>query len=87
MQPAAGDVGDAVDHVLDAIITQHLPDRADINPRRLQERLAHGAAEFLDAVADLQAGDVEDDLTGEAVAVGMQAGRGQAQNHVAGHDH
>ena len=86
VQPAAGDVGDAVHHALDAIVAKAPAGWPDVNPRRLQEGLADRPAQFLDVVVDLQPGHVEDDLPGEAVAVGVQPGGGQAQDHVVGGD-
>ena len=83
VQSAAGDVGDAVHHVLHAIVVQHLPDRLGVEDGRLQKRFADRAAEFFDVVADGMFGDVEHDFPREAVAVGMQARRGDADDRVA----
>ena len=83
-QAAARDVRDAVDHVLHLVVGQHAADRADVEPRGRKHRLAYRLAQLLDAIGCLMAGDLEDDLAGEAVAVGVQAGRGQPEHDVAG---
>ena len=52
----------------------------------VEQRLADRAAEFVDRIVELQAGDVEDDLAHQAVAVGVQAAGGDADDHVVGRD-
>ena len=84
VQPAAGDVGDGMHRVLHAIVRQDLPDGPDVDPRGREQGLADRRAKLLDVVRDLVPADVEGDLAGQAVAVGVQAGGGEPQHDVAG---
>ena len=53
---------------------------------RLEQLFADRAAELRQARPDAVAGDLEEQLAGEAVAVGVEAERGQPEDHVARRD-
>ncbi len=81
---AAGDVGDPVHDLLHAVVPQHRLHRTGVEPRRCEEHLADGAVfELRDAVGDAEAADLHDRLADEAVAVGVEAARGDPKGHVA----
>ena len=80
-QAAAGDVGDAVDDPLDAVVPVDRLHGADVDPGRLQVLVGEGPAELGDVVAGLHAG-VLGDLAREAVSVGVQARAGQPDDLV-----
>ena len=69
-------------HALHAVIAQHLSHGPNVNLRQRQQGLADRLAKLLDVIADAVLGDVENDSPGEAVAVRVQAGRGDADGHV-----
>ena len=58
---------------------EQLEDRPDVDLGRLEQDLAERAAEAVVVEVDLG----EQDLASERVAVGVQAGRGQADDRVA----
>ncbi len=86
VQSAAGDVGDAVDHALYLVVREHAADGPGVDRRRPQEDFADGRAARFDAIVDFEPGDVEHDLSHQAVAVGVDAVRGDAEHDVAGRD-
>ena len=85
-QAAAGDVGDAVHDPLDPVVAVDRLDGPHVDPRGLEQLVGHGPAQLVDEGVGRQAGVLEDDLPRQAVAVGMQARAGQADDLVAGAD-
>src|SRR5262249_26647645 len=77
-QAAAGDVGDAVDDPLDAVVAIDRLQGADVDPGRLQELVGDRPAQLRDERLGGQAGVLEGDPAGQAVAVGVEARAGQA---------
>ena len=79
-QPAAGDVAQRVH--LDGVDQRQAV--RGVDPGRLQQLLAEGAAELGDVAVQRPAGAVEEDVPDQRVAVGVQAGGRQGEHHVAG---
>ena len=73
----------ADDFLLDWIVLKNALDRLDIDPRRRQQLLSHGLAESVTWSCTFSRGMVEDNLARQTVAVGVQAGGGQAEDDVA----
>ena len=82
-QAAAGDVGDPVDDPLDPVMAVDRLHGPDVDPGRLEELVGDGPAQLGDERVGRQPGVVEGDLAGQAVAVGVQARAGQADDLVA----
>ena len=58
----------------------------EVTAVQLQEFLGDGGAQFVELRVHIVAGDFEEKLAGQRVAVGVEAGGGQAEQHVAGLD-
>src|SRR5262245_8551504 len=54
-----------------------------INPRWLEQFLAHGPAQLRDKIADFQTSVLKYDFANQAVTVGMQPGARQTENRIA----
>ena len=77
--PAAGDVR----HRLDAAAVEQRTDHRQVRAVRLEQRVADGAAELRHMTIDPQAQMLEHDPARQRVAVGVQPGRRNADQHVA----
>src|SRR4051794_33482707 len=69
--------------LLDRVMFEDVLDGAYVDARRLQQFLADGAAQFGYVIRRVQTGMLEDDLTRQAIAVGVQPRAGQPQDQVA----
>ncbi len=84
--PAARDVGHAMHDPLALVMIQDTKHRPRVKPRRLEQLVGHPDAEAGNLVAHRQPRRLEHDLADEAVTVGVDAARGQAEDDVAGGD-
>ena len=82
-EPAAGDVREGVD--VDAVEADEVEEVGGVDPGRLEELLAEGAAELVDVAVELPAG-VGDDPADEGVTVRVQPAGRQAEDDVTGDD-
>ena len=73
MQPAAGDVGDAVDHGFHFVVIEHVTDRAGVELRWLEQHIRDRATTALGFVIDPQSCVVEHNFSHQTKAVGMDA--------------
>ena len=86
VEATAGYMCDAVDHAFHFIVAEHVPDRAGVDRGRPQQDLADGRITWLANVVDFELRQVEDDFADEAIAVRVQAARGDAEHDMACRD-
>ena len=80
---AAGDVR----HPLDESRVEQRPHRAQVRPMRREQRLADASSPSSGTnVVRREAADVEEHAARQRIAVGVQTGRRQADQHIARHD-
>jgi len=88
-ETAAGDVGEGADDIGFAGFVEASEEGLDegtVGDMDLEEFVAEGAVESGGAAGDLQAELIEEDLAGEGIAIGMEAGRGHADEDIAAAD-
>ncbi len=83
---ASRDVCEAVDRGVALELLEQADDWFGVDFGRFEESLTDCAVEFGDVGVDFQLGDLEDGFADEAVAVGVEAGGGDADHRVAGAD-
>src|SRR5690606_9928405 len=83
-QSTAGDVGDAMNNLLDGVVIQNLANGPSVEPRRFKYGFDHGLHQGFDVVVHFEFSNVEDNFSDDTITVGVEAVGCGSQNGISG---